>query len=148
MVQSSAATFTTPIDAAAILLMALLPLALAAVMMFAWCRLFKKAGLPWERMFVPVYGAYWTYEIADCGYLYWSVIGSFFIYALLGSQLSGAAATLASVAYLAAVIVIQSLYCAKLARAFGKGKGFAVGLVLLFPIFVMILAFGQSTYQR
>ena len=35
----------------------------------------------------------------------------------------------------------------KLAKAFGKGDGFAVGLILLNTIFIMILAFGSSEYQ-
>ena len=34
----------------------------------------------------------------------------------------------------------------KLARAFGKGTGFAVGLILLPSIFYMILGFGDSVY--
>ena len=32
----------------------------------------------------------------------------------------------------------------KLAEAFGKGKLFAVGLLLLTPVFYMILAFGSA----
>ncbi len=34
----------------------------------------------------------------------------------------------------------------KLARAYGMGTGFAVGLILLPSIFHMILGFGDSTY--
>ena len=34
-----------------------------------------------------------------------------------------------------------------LAKAFGKGSGFMVGLILLNTIFMMILAFGESEYQ-
>ena len=34
----------------------------------------------------------------------------------------------------------------KLAKAFGKGGGFAVGLIFLSIIFYCILAFGPSTY--
>ena len=37
----------------------------------AWCRLFTKAGLPWERMFVPIYGSYWQYKVADSGGIFW-----------------------------------------------------------------------------
>lgn len=35
----------------------------------------------------------------------------------------------------------------KLAKAFGKGAGFGVGLFLLSPIFMLILAFDNSKYQ-
>ncbi len=34
-----------------------------------------------------------------------------------------------------------------LAKAFGKGIGFALGLVLLSEIFLLILGFGSATYQ-
>lgn len=34
-----------------------------------------------------------------------------------------------------------------LAKAFGKGVGFAIGLIILGPIFYLILAFGSATYQ-
>lgn len=34
-----------------------------------------------------------------------------------------------------------------LAKAFGKGTGFTVGLILLNTIFMLILAFGDSEYQ-
>ncbi|MEE9264182.1 MAG: DUF5684 domain-containing protein [Vicinamibacteria bacterium] len=34
-----------------------------------------------------------------------------------------------------------------LAKSFAKGVGFAVGLILLSPIFIMILGFGDARYQ-
>ena len=34
-----------------------------------------------------------------------------------------------------------------LAKSFGKGTGFAVGLIFLAPIFILILGFGPATYQ-
>jgi hypothetical protein len=34
-----------------------------------------------------------------------------------------------------------------LAKAFGKGAGFALGMIFLFPIFYPILGFGSAKYQ-
>ncbi len=34
-----------------------------------------------------------------------------------------------------------------LAKSFGKGTGFGIGLILLAPIFYPILAFGDASYQ-
>ncbi len=34
-----------------------------------------------------------------------------------------------------------------LAKSFGKGVGFAIGLILLSPIFIIILGFGDARYQ-
>lgn len=36
----------------------------------------------------------------------------------------------------------------ELAKKFGKGVGFALGLLLLSPIFFPILAFGDATYEQ
>jgi len=44
------------------------------------------------------------------------------------------------------IFVFYIVHCAKLAAAFGRGGGFATGLVFLHPLFIMILGFGKSTY--
>ena len=44
-----------------------------------------------------------------------------------------------------AIIAIVSEY--KLAKAFGKGFGFFLGLLFLNPIFKLILGFGDAQYQ-
>lgn len=43
--------------------------------------------------------------------------------------------------------VIWIIVAIDLAKSFGKGSGFAVGLILLSPIFYLILAFGDATYR-
>lgn len=42
--------------------------------------------------------------------------------------------------------IIMILVCLELAKAFGKGGGFGVGLALLSPIFFPILAFSDARY--
>ena len=44
-------------------------------------------------------------------------------------------------------IVVWIILLIDLAKAFGKGGGFAVGLILLGPIFMLILGFGSAEYQ-
>jgi hypothetical protein len=44
-------------------------------------------------------------------------------------------------------IVVWIIVALDLAKAFGKGTGFAIGLILLYPIFIMILGFGEAQYQ-
>ena len=44
-------------------------------------------------------------------------------------------------------IVIAILQCVGLAKNFGKGTGFAIGLILLSPIFILILGFGSAQFQ-
>ena len=43
--------------------------------------------------------------------------------------------------------VIAVIMCIDLAKSFGKGGGFAVGLILLGIIFFPILGFGSATYR-
>ena len=43
-------------------------------------------------------------------------------------------------------IIVSIIVCIKLARAFGKGGGFAAGLILLPFVFIPILGFGSATY--
>jgi uncharacterized membrane protein YoaK (UPF0700 family) len=44
-------------------------------------------------------------------------------------------------------IVIAVIVMLNLARSFGKGTGFALGLVFLSGIFIPILAWGDAQYQ-
>jgi hypothetical protein len=44
-------------------------------------------------------------------------------------------------------IVIWIIVSVDLAKSFDRGIGFAIGLILLAPIFYLILAFGPATYQ-
>ena len=43
--------------------------------------------------------------------------------------------------------IISIMYSVKLAKAFGKGTGFAIGLIFLSPIFMLILGLGDATYH-
>jgi hypothetical protein len=51
------------------------------------------------------------------------------------------------------VIPIVNLFffialCIDLARAFGKGGGYAAGLMLLTPVYLMALGFGEAQFAR
>jgi len=122
-------------------------LLLALFQFIAWCKMFRKADQPWERMFVPIYGAYWTYEIADAGYLFWLNIGMNFLYWVLGFVIPNVDVMMViAILMTIGLLVVHVFYCVRLARAFGKGGGFAAGLVLLYPIFIIMLGFGSAEY--
>ena len=44
-------------------------------------------------------------------------------------------------------IVIAIMVCVGLAKSFGKGVGYAIGMLLLWFIFFPMLAFGSAQYQ-
>ncbi len=97
-------------------------LAISVVGIIASWKIFSKAGQPGWAIFIPIYSA-----IVGCRVIgkpgWWWLLGLIPIYGQ---------------------IVIPIIAVVRLAKAFGKGIGFALGLVFLQPIFVLILAFGAE----
>lgn len=115
----------------------------------AWGKMFKKAGQPWERLFVPFYGMYWMYKIANCQLMFWVNLILAVMFptgAALLADTEGAAPAILLVWFLS-LVIMWIVYCVKLAKAYGKGVGFSIGLMLLNPIFILILGFGGAKYQ-
>ena len=98
-------------------------LAFTILMIVATWKVFVKAGRPGWAMLIPIYNTYVFLKIA--GKPGWWLIW-FFI--PLANLIFGIIATVA------------------LAQNFGKGVGFAVGLILLPIIFIPIMAFGEAQY--
>ncbi len=110
----------------------------------AYWRLFTKSGESGWKSLIPFYNTYIQYKISWEGKWYWL----FFVFSIIGGTLSnytGAALAISVILEIAAFVV--SCYASyKLSLAFGHGAGYAVGLVLLSPIFILILGFGESRY--
>jgi len=105
------------------LLMTIIWLAVAIFMIVAMWKVFVKAGRPGWAVLIPIYNTYVFLKIA--GKPGWWLIW-FFI--PLANLIAGIIATVA------------------FAQRFGKGGGFAVGLIFLPIIFFPILAFGKAQY--
>ena len=45
-------------------------------------------------------------------------------------------------------VIVLIIVALDLAKAFGRGTGFGLGLIFLTPIFSLILGFGSDTYER
>lgn len=116
----------------------------------AWSRLFRKAGRPWWQALIPVYGQIATFSMIGCLWLLLATLG---VGALLSvvTFVPAIAVTMwgqvLQVLLLVAAFVLYCIFCLKLAEAYGKDGEFAVGLVLLLPVFVMVLAFGRAEYE-
>ena len=95
----------------------------ALVMIAGMWKMFSKAGEPGWASIIPFYNAYVLFKIT------W---GSGIKFLLLLIPIAN--------------IVILIMTQIKLAKAFGKSTGFAVGLILLSPIFYVILGFDSSEY--
>ena len=132
----------------------------AFLSLLAGWKMLKKAGEnPW-KILIPIYGGYCLYKIASAEGAFWgtfavSVISSALI-RIVGSNITRNTfyldkpdtTPITIIAIISGVIIffIQIYFAFQLADAFGKGKGFGVGLFLLFPIFAMILGFGDAVY--
>ena len=110
--------------------------------------IFTKAGEAGWKSLIPIYGDYVSYKIAWQTSYFWLS----FILGIVASYVSSAnlneSIFLTVIATLLRIViaVINIMYCIKLSRAFGHGIGFAIGLILLQPIFFLILGFGSDKY--
>ncbi|PYQ35834.1 MAG: signal peptidase I [Acidobacteria bacterium] len=101
-----------------------LDVALIILMVAAMWTVFKKAGEPGWAALIPIYNIMVLLKIA--GKPMWWVI-------------------LMLIPFVNIIVLIIAIV--GLARNFGKGAGFALGLVFLAPIFYPILAWGDAQYQ-
>ena len=113
-------------------------------------RIFTKAGESGWKSIIPLYGDYVSYRIAWQTSYFWLI----FILGIVASGIEGAANPNGDNMMLMAIVelirliiaLIGIMYSVKLARAFGRGIGFAIGLIFLQPIFMLILGFGNDPY--
>lgn len=102
----------------------LLYLVLIVVLIAAMWKIFTKAGKPGWASIVPFYNIIVLLEIIGRP-LWWFVM-------LLIPFVN---------------LVFVFIIAIDLAKSFGKGTGFAMGLIFLSPIFYPILGFGSARYQ-
>ena len=91
--------------------------------LIAFWKILEKAGVPGWAALIPFYNTYMLFKIT------W---GNGWKFLLLLIPIAG--------------IVFYIITNVKLAKAFGKGGGFAVGLILLGVVFYCILGFGKDVY--
>ena len=102
-----------------------LMLAFVVFMIASVWKVYTKAGQPGWTAIIPIYNTFVMLRII--GKPWWWFIG------LLIPLVN---------------FVVAILICVELAKVFGKGIGFAIGVILLPFIFFPILAFGSATYTR
>ena len=105
-------------------------------------RIFIKAGEDGWKSIIPIYGDYISYKIAWQPAYFWLTL----VLGIVSSCLQGTLETNDSLMISMIIVLINIMYSVKLARAFGRGTGFAIGLIFLQPIFMLILGFGDDRY--
>lgn len=135
--------------ATAMVTMSVMILALYVITVIAYWQIFKKAGEKGWKSLIPLYNSYIMYKISWKTSMFWIMLILDIVYAVLACinvyAQNGILSFLSFAIYIA-VFVIAIISMHKLSKAFGHGAGFTVGLVLLSPIFILILAFGSSQY--
>jgi hypothetical protein len=95
----------------------------AVLVIAGWWKIFEKAGEAGWKAIIPIYNLYVMLKIV--GRPGWMVIGFLIPFVNL---------------------ILWVIVMGNLAKSFGKGFGFVLGLILLNPIFAMILGFGNAGY--
>jgi hypothetical protein len=99
-------------------------LLIALLLIVAMWKVFTKAGQPGWASIIPIYNLYiWCKIVGRPG---WWVI-------------------LMLIPFVN--IIVGIILCIDMAKSFGKGAGFGIGLALLGVIFIPILGFGSAQYQ-
>jgi hypothetical protein len=109
---------------AAGMVVSLMMLGVLGLMLASGWKLFSKAGRPGWGALVPIYNVYLLLKIVGKP-AWWLVL--FFIPVVN--------------------LVVGILVAVALSSRFGKGAGYAVGLILLPIVFYPLLAFGDAQYQ-
>lgn len=142
----------------------------AIFLIIAMWKIFEKAGVKGWKSLIPIYNIYCAFKIVGMSpwWILWYFLANFAcslaITLALGDRASSYfssmdaalpedVATNGWVIITTLVAVGISLYvgirfCIRLAKAFGKGAGFTVGLILLPNIFTLILGFGSAKYDK
>lgn len=106
------------------LVMGVIYLAILVVVIASMWKIFTKAGKPGWAAIVPIYNIVILLEIIGKP-VWWIVL---FLIPFVN-------------------LIVAILMYVELAKVFGKSTGFAIGLLLLSPIFLPMLAFGSAQYR-
>ncbi len=152
-----AAIAADPEGAAAVAGIFALGMMTAVVMTIVWYvlvivgdwKLFEKAGKPGWHSLIPFLNMYDEYDLCwngSAGIVYMIALAVSMGLTTGESQPTGFAAVIALIACIL-VVVLRIMQSIKLAKAFGKGIGFAIFLMIFERIGRIILGFGNDEYR-
>ena len=148
--------------------------AIAILFIIAGWKIFEKAGEKGWKILIPIYDAYILFKICGIKDWFWAFLGASIFASILTcinppvlqtltysnsivtyTDLSTAIDWSQHIPYLIGAILAAGIGIAvsitmsiRLAKAFGKGVGFTLGLIFLSGIFYLILGFGKAKYDK
>lgn len=114
-------------------------LAIAVLQIIGQWKVLTKANKPGWGAIIPFYNTYLMCQVAG--------INPWWVLIVALSPVLSVVPVIGSLASIAVSIYFSILLAVSTARSFGKSDGFAVGLILVAPIFYMILGLGDSKYE-
>ena len=110
----------SPVETTTTSIVSLIILVLSII---AFWKIFTKAGQPGWKSLIPIYGLYTLVKIVD---------GNGWKFLLFCIPFVN--------------IVYYIIFNLRMAKAYGKGTGFGIGLIFLDALFALILGFGSASY--
>ena len=140
-------------------------IAVAILMIVAMWKLFTKAGEKGWKSLIPIYDVYILFKISGAKSWFWGLVVAeiiVFVDTIIATKNGGvvtdANGNVTEIKDISFAIVVAAMaifelicyivLCAKLAKAFKRGAGTAIGLFFLPNIFTLILAFGSAKYDK
>lgn len=140
-------------------------IAVAILMIVAMWRLFTKAGEKGWKSLIPIYDVYILFKISGAKSWFWGLVVAeiiVFVDTIIaannGGVVTDANGNVTEIKDISFAIVVAAMavfelicyivLCGKLAKAFKRGVGTAIGLFFLPNIFTLILAFGSAKYDK
>ena len=146
-------------------------LAFAVLVIIGGWKVFEKAGEKGWKILIPIYGEYILFKICNAEKWFWtllciSFVGSFMMAfnqipvnfnateEVISQQLNlvdwskHAPYIIGALATCAAAIVAEVYLSIRLAKAFGKGLAYILGLIFIPEIVLIVLGFGSAKYDK
>lgn len=132
------------------------------LLVIAGWKIFEKAGEKGWKALIPIYNSYIYYKIVGMKKWFWATLIVAFVVSLAttlmgqGTQVqgmdlstgTGIASFILTIALLVFAFIVSVMYAIRTSRAFGHGAWFAIGLFFLQGIFLLVLGFGKSKYDK
>ena len=132
------------------------------LLVIAGWKIFEKAGEKGWKALIPIYNSYIYYKIVGMKKWFWATLIVAFVVSLAttlmgqGTQVqgmdlstgTGIASFILTIALLVFAFIVSVMYVIRTSRAFGHGAWFAIGLFFLQGIFLLVLGFGKSKYDK
>lgn len=121
-----------------LIIMCIIALVVGILQLIGTWKTLKKAGRGGWEAIIPFYNSVVLCQIAG--------VNPWWVLIVCGSSILLSAVPVLGLVSAVASIYFMILLNVSIARSFGKEDGFAVGLILLAPIFYMVLGCGKSEY--